>query len=128
MRIVFKQLPVLGPGSVAAAEATQCAANQDKFWEYHDKLFATPAADPRQGWSPEQFAQLAAEVGLDQAAFGACIESHSTFPVLQSDLEEAVKLGIRSTPAFYLNGELFSGAQPFEVFEDKIEAALKAKM
>lgn len=126
MNLVFKQLPVLGPGSVQAAEASQCAATQGKFWEYHDALFATPAASPG-GWSPEQLRQMADSVGLDGPAFEQCLAKRETVPILQSDLNEATELEIRSTPAFFLNGELFTGAQPMSVFEEKFNAALLAK-
>ncbi len=126
MQLVFKQLPILGSASVAAAEAAQCAAAQNRFWDYHDKLFTTPAGSPN-GWSPDQLKQFASDLGLDRAEFDRCLETRASLPAINQDVREAQQLGVDSTPSFLLNGQLFSGAEPYDVFEQLIEAALRAK-
>jgi predicted DsbA family dithiol-disulfide isomerase len=64
-------------------------------------------------------------LGLDEAEFSACLESERYAAAVQADLMEGAGFGVSGVPAFFVNGELISGAQPFEVFQAAIEAALE---
>jgi protein-disulfide isomerase len=126
VRYVFMDFPLtsIHPQAPLAAEAARCAGDQDAYLEMHHALF------DRQGeWSGrddagEVFVALAVELGLDEASFAQCLESGQYAAAVQADLEQGVGLGINGTPAFFLNGNFISGAQPFSVFQGAIESLL----
>ena len=101
-----------------AAEAARCAEKQGKFWAYHTKLFAS--AD----LSEEQLKAIAKEVGLDQAAFDKCLASGEFKEAIQKDVQAGAAAGVNGTPAFFINGRMLSGAQPYEKFKEVIDAEL----
>ncbi len=121
IRVVYRNLPIdqLHPGARKAAEAAQCANDQGKFWEYHDKLYA---GGP--DVSLEKLKALATEAGLDVAAFESCVMSGKYQATIQKDVEEGGRLGIDGTPAFFINGRILSGAQPLENFVRIIDEEL----
>jgi len=103
-----------------AAEAAQCAHEQGKFWEFHDKLFAS-----QQKMSDEDFKATATELGLNIESFTACYESGKFREDVAKDAAEAAQVGVTGTPAFMINGRFLSGAQPFEAFKTIIDEELK---
>ena len=121
VKLVFRDFPIesLHPGATKAHEAARCATEQGKFWDYHDKLFASPPKS-----SPEIFKGLAKEVGLDLARFEACIDTGKYQAEVKKDIDEGSRLGVTGTPAFFINGRLVSGAQPFESFARIIDDEL----
>ncbi len=123
VKIVFKDFPLdqIHPYATPAAHAARCAGEQGKYWEFHDKIFANQqllSASPYQTW--------AGELGLDTAAFSQCVSSNKYLGAIRNDLQEGSGAGIQGTPGFIVNGQLVSGAQPFSVFQQIIEASLKA--
>lgn len=118
--LVFKHLPLRqhsdAPEAHAAAEA---AHRQDRFWEMHDLLFASP-----HDLDPPKLAGFARELGLDVARFERDLASESVRERVEADLREAQQLGISGTPTFYVNGRLLAGAQPFEAFQTMIDQEL----
>jgi protein-disulfide isomerase len=122
VRLVFKNLPLenLHPGATKAAEAAQCAKEQGKFWEYHDKLFAEEPAT-----TPDKLKTWAGELGLDAGRFEQCLASGKQQASVQRDVNQAIGLGANFTPAFFVNGLMLSGAQPLEAFVRLIDAELK---
>ncbi len=120
VRIAYINYPILGPGSMAASEAAECAAQQGKFWEYAESLYE----NQRTSTTPDNFTALAEELGLDTDAFAGCLADFSGRDSLESQIGVAQMLGVRGTPAFLINGVPLSGALPFEVFEQMIEASL----
>jgi len=108
VRIVFKNLPVLGPGSVAAAEAAECANAQGLFWAYHDRLIAQPGRI-----DVARLAATAADAGLKRDAFDACIERGASRAMVQDAIEEAGRYGVKASPSFLVNGRLAPEAPPF---------------
>jgi protein-disulfide isomerase len=121
VKLVFRDFPIdsLHPGASKAHEAARCADEQGKFWAYHDKLFAAPANS-----SPELFNRFAKEVGLNGAAFETCLSGAKYQAAIKKDIEEGQRLGVTGTPAFFINGRLFTGAQPLEVFARVIDEEL----
>jgi protein-disulfide isomerase len=106
-----------------AAEAARCAGDQDVYVEMHDLLFA------RQGqWSDrepvELFIDYAKELALDEEQFAACLNSGQHAAAVEADLQQGIALGVTGTPAFFINGHLVSGAQPFDLFEQAITTLL----
>jgi len=121
VKLVFRDFPIDGlhPQARKAAEAARCAHDQGKFWEYHDALFTnSPSANP------EQLKTYAQRVGLDLPSFERCLGGGSHAAAVQKDIEEGTRLGVTGTPAFFVNGELISGAQPLESFVRVIEREL----
>ena len=121
VRIVFRDLPLLNIHKNAghAAEAAHCANDQGKFWEMHDRLFAN-----QQKLSPAELKEHAVALGLDATAFNQCLDSGKYTADWRRDAEEASRLGLSGTPAFFINGRLISGAQPFENFAQIVEEEL----
>lgn len=120
MRIVFRDYPLPNhPQAQPAAEAAQCANDQGKFWEYHDKLFQNQRA-----MEPDNLKQYATDLGLNLEAFNECVDSRKYRADVQRDLQEGKKIGVTGTPAFFINGRFLSGAQPFENFKAVIDQEL----
>jgi len=121
LRIVFRDLPLLNIHKNAghAAEAAQCAHDQGKFWDMHDRLFANQAK-----LAPTDLKEHAVALGLDAAAFNQCLDSGKYTAEWRKDAEEANRLGLSGTPAFFINGRLLSGAQPYEAFAAVIDEEL----
>jgi protein-disulfide isomerase len=121
VRLVHKDLPLesLHPQARQAAEAARCAYDQGKFWEYHDKLYATsPKA------SGDDLKSYAKEVGLNVDSFDRCFTSGKYKAVVQQDLNEGVQLGLTGTPTIFVNGREISGNQSLEAFEAIIDEEL----
>ena len=102
-----------------AAEAANCAGDQDQFWAYHDKLFENQRA-----LKVPDLKQYAAALELDTASFDQCLDSGKYAASVQADMDDAGKLGVTGTPAFFINGRFLNGAQPFEKFAEIIEEEL----
>ncbi len=121
VKFVYRDFPLeFHAQAQKAAEASECAGEQNKFWEMHDKLFEKGVSG---GLS--SFKQHAKDLGLDTKKFDDCLDTGKMASEVQKDLQDGSSAGVRGTPAFVINGQLVSGAQPFSVFEQAIEAALK---
>ena len=124
VRVVHRDFPLqsLHPASWKAHEAGRCAEGQGKFWEYRDLLYKNaPAANP------EQLIAYASQLGLDSTDFRKCLDSSKFKAVVQRDEGEANRLGIQGTPAFFINGQLLSGAQPESEFARIIDDELNKR-
>jgi protein-disulfide isomerase len=117
----------IGPESAAAAEAAYCAGAQNRFWEYHDLLFANATGENVGDFSDEKLRQYAIALDLNQDAFDQCLKSGTYADRVQQDAADARAAGVSGTPSFLVNGKLVEGAQPFSVFESEIDAALNEK-
>ncbi|HXY40580.1 MAG TPA: thioredoxin domain-containing protein [Vicinamibacteria bacterium] len=121
VRWVFRHFPLgFHEQAEKAGEAAACAADQGKFWEMHDRLWATH--------SKLQVGDLkadAAALGLDTAAFDKCLDSGRHAELVQRDQEAGVAYGVSGTPAFFVNGRPLVGAQPFEEFQKVIDDELQ---
>jgi protein-disulfide isomerase len=114
----------LGEESVWAAEAAECAADQDKFWEYHDILFAKQNGENQGAFAKENLKQFAAEIGLDSGKFNECLDSGKHTELVQTDTATAQQIGVQSTPSFLVNGTPLVGAVAIEKFKELIEPVL----
>ncbi|HKA34982.1 MAG TPA: thioredoxin domain-containing protein [Candidatus Binatia bacterium] len=121
IRWVFRDFPIasIHPLAPKAHEAARCAAEQEKFWQYHDLLF-----DRAPLLSPAELKQYARELKLDAEAFDRCFDSGKYQPVVAADVAEGQRLGVSGTPAFFINGRLLVGAQPATVFQQMIDSEL----
>jgi len=120
VRLVFKHLPLDGHrNALPAARAAYCAAEQDRFWQFHDALFSGG------NLSPDVFDQLATDLGLGVARFKACLSSEQSRAAVVRDMETARSFRIDSTPSFLVNGKLVKGALSFAEFQKIIERELR---
>jgi protein-disulfide isomerase len=120
LRFVYRDLPIIGgQASVDAAVAGNCAHDQDKFWEFHDLLFANNAARGR-----DTYISFAGELGMDADAFATCLDDPTKVDEVMLDYVDGQTLGITGTPKFYINGKVISGAQPYDTFALVIDAEL----
>jgi protein-disulfide isomerase len=110
------------PHAQMAAEASRCAAEQGRFWEYHDLLFATPEKQDR-----DNLLFDARVLQLDEKRFDSCLSSGQYKPQIDQDLQDGARAGIVGTPGFFVNGILVDGAQPAAVFEQIIDQELSKK-
>jgi protein-disulfide isomerase len=125
VRFGYWNYAFLGEESQWAAEAAECAADQDKYWEYHDKLFASQSGENQGAFTKDKLKQFAADLSLDTAAFNDCLDSGNHAAQIQTDSQMAQQIGVRSTPSFLVNGTPLVGAQPYERFQELIESLLK---
>lgn len=121
VRLIFKHLPLEGHrNSLPAARAAYCAGEQDRFWQFHDALFAAGDLSP-----PGLLDQIAAGLGLGQARFQACLRSEQSRAAIVKDMETARSLRIDSTPTFVVNGKVFKGALSYDDFKKIVERELR---
>jgi protein-disulfide isomerase len=124
VRLVFRQFPLanIHPFAEGAAEASLCAAAQGRFWEMHDLLFQN-----QKSLSVNDLKSHAEKLGLDTAAFNACVDSKRFAPQVKEDLKAGASAGTDGTPALYINGRFLNGNRPFEQIAEIIDEELQAK-
>jgi protein-disulfide isomerase len=117
VRFVYRDFALPNhPEAQPAAEAALCAHEQGKFWPFHDRIFENQRA-----LSSESYRRFAADLGLDQKAFGECVDSRKYRGTVEKDYREGESIGVNATPTFFINGRFLSGAQPFEQFQSIID-------
>ncbi|MFP3989451.1 thioredoxin domain-containing protein [Streptomyces sp. E11-3] len=125
LRIEWRNFPIFGAKSEAAARAAWAAGRQGRFWEFHEAAFAPGAKE--KGFGAGRLDELARTAGVeDLARFRKDRESDAAKRAVDKDREEAYGLGATSTPSFLVNGRPLAGAQPEETFTQAIEAAKQA--
>jgi protein-disulfide isomerase len=116
-KLVFKDFPLdIHPQAQRAAEAARCFAEQGDYFKYHDKIF-----ESQHLLADEIYVIWAIELGANPNLFNDCLDSGKYTADVQADLAYGSSLGVTGTPAFFVNGKLISGAQPYSVFEQIIE-------
>jgi protein-disulfide isomerase len=122
-KLEFKNYPFLGDESTAAAEAAECAAEQDLFWPYHDSLFAAQRAENSGAFSAGKLESIAAEVGLDTAEFAACVDSGRYEAAIKDEKSAGARQGVNATPIFFVNGVRVPDWRSYDDFAALIEQA-----
>lgn len=123
IRFVFRNFPLENhPNARPAAEAAQCANEQGQFWAYHDRLLGEPGK-----LSDADLKQTAAALGMDSSRFNRCVDEHKYRSVVDADAQAGSRAGVTGTPAFFINGRLLSGAQPYDAFKRIIDEELELK-
>ena len=103
-----------------AAEAAECAGEQGKFWEYGDQLFAR-----QQTLGEAAYTEIADYLKMDRAKFDACRASDKTLAKIRQQQSDGSAAGVSGTPATFVNGQLISGAVPYEQLKAAVDAALR---
>ncbi len=120
VKLTFRHYPLpFHPNAQKAAEASMCAHDQGKFWEYHDVLFQN-----REALGVDSLKKYAADLKLDTAKFNQCLDGNTKADLVKADFEAGGKVGVNGTPAFFINGIMISGAQPIEEFKRIIDQEL----
>jgi predicted DsbA family dithiol-disulfide isomerase len=120
VRLVFKHLPLpIHPRAFPAAQASYCAHEQGRFWQFHDRLF--DSAD----LSDERLMRFAVDSSLDLNAFARCLNSEASQNAVLKDMQEARRSGFSGTPTFVVNGTILRGAPGATEFQRLIEVELK---
>ena len=129
-KLVFVDLPFLGRDSPKAAQASYCAEDQGKYWEYHTMLYNFQDGPPDSGWADrDRLNSFAFSLDMNIDEFNDCMDSSKYAKRIKANYDEAVKNGVQQTPTFiiisqYGTTEKFAGAQPYSVFAATIEPML----
>lgn len=122
VRVVFRHYPLsFHANAKKAAEASECAAEQGKFWEMHDKIFAANEAGTM---GVDKWKEEAKNLGLNTKKFNDCLDSGKYASEIVAEEEAGLASGVEGTPATFVNGELVSGAVPYEQFKQIVESYL----
>jgi protein-disulfide isomerase len=127
VRFEFHQFPILSNESVAAANASLCAAEQDRFWEYADLLFANQVEVGSGAFSSDRLLAFAETLDLDQDEFSRCVHEGRYASKVGMEYAAANTKGVNSPTTFFINGEIIHGPEPppFADFQLAIESALQ---
>ena len=129
VKFAYRQFPLtsIHPNAEKAAEAAECANEQNQFWNFHDQLFQN-----QDTWAPmaaadaeNSFVDYATQLGMDPDQFRSCIDTDKYKKVVDDDEAAGTKVQVDGTPAFFINGNRLVGAQPFSEFQKVIDAELK---
>jgi protein-disulfide isomerase len=121
VRFIYRHMAFLGQESIDAAEASECANEQGKFWEYADTLFANQRGENRGAFSLSRLKQFAVDLGLDTAAFNTCLDARRYRSVVEQETQQAQARGVRQTPSIAVNNQLLEGAPDFARLSQMIE-------
>ncbi|MFH1391267.1 MAG: DsbA family protein [Candidatus Diapherotrites archaeon] len=120
VKIIYRDFPLsFHPEATPAAEAAECAGDQGKFYEMHDKIF-----ENQESISAASYKQWAADLGLNTEQFNSCVDDGTHAAEVRADFADGQAAGVSGTPTFFINGQKVVGAQPYSVFEQIIEAEL----
>jgi len=120
IRFVYRDFPITSQESTLAAQAAQCAGEQDAYWPFHDSLLSGGLDLGR-----EAYEQYATRLGLNVEALLACLDSGKFDDEVQADARYAAGLGVSGTPTFFINGLPLVGAQPLSEFRAVIDSELQ---
>jgi len=127
VKFVYRDYPLpFHPAAEISALAANCAGEQNKYWEMHDKLFSE---QQKQGtgtitYGEAELKQWASQIGLNSSKFNSCLDSKKYQSEVQKDLADGSSAGVNGTPTFFINGRMLVGAQPFSAFQTAIDAEL----
>jgi protein-disulfide isomerase len=123
-RFIYRHFAILGKHSEQAALAAACAAEQGKFWDYHDQLFKNQGG---LAFTEAKLKQYSGDVGLNVKVFGTCLGTGKHKEKVERETAAAANLGGRGTPFFIVNQRPLFGAQPYVVFQKMIDEELKSE-
>lgn len=125
VRIVYHQVAALGPESLYAAMAAECAADQGMFWEYYEVLFANQGAENQGTFAKSNLKAFGALIGLDEAEFGACVDDDRHLERIEDSTQAAFDDGLTAAPGFRVGDRFIQGFQPYAVVSGQIESQLE---
>jgi protein-disulfide isomerase len=117
VRVIFNHYAFIGEESTRAAEASECANDQGKFWEYADTLFNNQAGENQGAFSDAKLEGFAQQLGLNMDQYGQCMTQRPHLSKIQSSTQSGSQRGVNSTPTLLVNGQLVRGAISLAKFE-----------
>lgn len=124
IKFVYRDFPLsFHQNAEKAAEASECAHEQGKFWEMFEVLFKNSQGDGT-GLNTADLKKYAADLGLDTTKFNSCLDSSKYASEIQKDEQDGGAVGVQGTPSFIINGQLIAGAYPYSAFQQAIDTAL----
>jgi len=124
VKLEFRMYPFIGPESWNAAQASEAAREQGKFWEYHDALFNAQGRENGGAYGYDELVDLARGIGLDVAKFEETLTSNRYLAPIQAEVDGAHSAGVNSTPTFFVGDTKLAGVRPYVEFQSAIDAAL----
>jgi protein-disulfide isomerase len=128
VKLVYRDFPIvqLHPEAPLAAMAAQCAVDQGKYWEYHDRIFREQynQGDDLVRFKAADLKKWAKATGMDSATFDACLDSAKYQTEVARDKADGDGVGIQGTPTFFINGRVIAGVQPYAAFRKIIDQEL----
>ena len=126
VKFTFRNYAFLGPASVLAANAGECANEQGKFWDFHDYMYKNqPDESDTSMFTVDNLSQIAGNLGMDQAQFQSCLSAKKYDKDVSKDLNEGQTAGVSGTPTTFVNGVAIVGAVPYDQIKQAIDNALK---
>jgi len=122
VRIVYLQFPLrtIHPNAQKAAEASLCANEQNQFWQMAEAMFM----DQRK-LGVDELKRTASNLSLDMSAFNACLDGNKYDSAVRADIAEGLKVGVKGTPAFFVNERFYSGSVPYNELQKAVEGELQ---
>jgi len=114
----------LGPQTVAAAEASMCANDQEKFIDFHFQMFEIQGTE--KALTRDGFLEVATDLGMDVDVFESCLKDGTYRSIVQLNIEAAQEAGVNSTPTVFINDKPFVGAYPLSSFQQEINSILNS--
>jgi protein-disulfide isomerase len=127
LRFGYIHFTFLGQESQWAAEASECANDQNAFWAYHDYLFAHQSGENLGVFNKDNLKKFAVTLNLNAEQFNQCLDSGKYTDLVKSQTSMAQNLGVSSTPTMVINGKVLLGAQPFATFQQVIDSDLSGQ-
>ena len=129
VKFVYRDFPLsFHPMAQKYAEAAECAEEQNKFWEMHDKIFQEQeklGTGTISAYGVSDVKRWAGEIGLNVSEFNQCLDLGKYASEVKKDFDDGSKAGVNGTPTFFINGEVLVGAQPIQTFIQTIDSELK---
>jgi len=125
-KLVFRNFPFIGAESQRLAEASVCAAGQNKFAPFMEQAFAQQKPENSGYWTSDRILQFATGLGLDPKAFTACLDSGLAKPMVANDYNKGKSYKVQGTPAFVINGKLLTVPFVYENVKKAIDDAIVA--
>lgn len=124
VNILYRHFPFIGDESWRAAEASECAGEQDRFKVYQETVFVNWNDANKGNYSDANLRTFGEMTGLLMNQFDECMDTNKYLPKVESDRQAALDAGVKSTPTFFLNGENITGPDDYGYYRVKIEEAL----
>lgn len=129
LKVEYKEMPLVdtfsGYGeSDMAAEAAACAADQGKYWEMHDTIYANQFGENEGAYSKKRLKAMAAAIGLDTEQFNSCFDDRQHKDAIAAEQEQGLELGVSSTPTLFLNGERITWTGKYEDLKAELDRVL----
>jgi protein-disulfide isomerase len=121
-KVIYRNYIFIGTESEWAAQAAQCAGDQNKFWTFANYLFTHQAGENTGAFSRDNLKEIAAQIGLDASAFNTCLDSGKYAAQVDQETSQGQQRGVQATPTFFINGQRYEGVLSLEQLASLIDA------